>query len=207
MSKFLFFIFFLIIYLEISNCQEVDKDMMRAVACITLIKKLENKPSDQRMLSGYILSCFINIDESTMQKLISNQASNKLDLTQDQISKLTDMYQIEQKYTEDQIMDYSRDLNAALAKLQSAGPNGMKNPSQGGESSSKSNKKQKPGLLERMFAGFIGLFNTNDSLLFLIGFFIVFYLFLRQIRKWSGNSDNNKNNNGKKVVKNKKKVK
>lgn len=165
---------------------------MRAVACITLIKKLENKPQDQRELSTYILTCFISIDDATTQKLIQEQASNKLDLTSDQISKLTDMYQLQQKYTEDQIMDFSKALNNALEKLQKNAGGGMRNQ----QSSGFNNNNKTPqgsGLLEKIIGGIIGLFNPNDSLLLLVGFFVVFYLFLRQIRKWFDNSEKIKN--------------
>ena len=42
-----------------------------------------------------MLFCFISIADSTTQKLAMSQASNKLDLTQEQIEKLTNMYEIE----------------------------------------------------------------------------------------------------------------
>ena len=192
MSKNLIFLFLLISIIDLVELQEFDKDMMRAVACITLIKKLENKPQDQRELSTYILTCFISIDDATTQKLIQEQASNKLDLTADQISKLTDMYQLQQKYTEDQIMDFSKALNNALEKLQKNAGGGMRNQ----QSSGFNNNNKAPqgsGLFEKIIGGIIGLFNPNDSLLLLVGFFVVFYLFLRQIRKWFDNSEKIKN--------------
>ena len=192
MSKNLIFLFLLISIIDLAELQEFNKDMMRAVACITLIKKLENKPQDQRELSTYILTCFISIDDATTQKLIQEQASNKLDLTSDQISKLTDMYQLQQKYTEDQIMDFSKALNNALEKLQKNAGGGMRNQ----QSSGFNNNNKTPqgsGLLEKIIGGLIGLFNPNDSLLLLVGFFVVFYLFLRQIRKWFDNSEKIKN--------------
>ena len=192
MSKNLIFLLLLISIIDLVELQEFDKDMMRAVACITLIKKLENKPQDQRELSTYILTCFISIDDATTQKLIQEQASNKLDLTADQISKLTDMYQLQQKYTEDQIMDFSKALNNALEKLQKNAGGGMRNQ----QSSGFNNNNKAPqgsGLFEKIIGGIIGLFNPNDSLLLLVGFFVVFYLFLRQIRKWFDNSEKIKN--------------
>ena len=192
MSKNLIFLLLLISIIDLVELQEFDKDMMRAVACITLIKKLENKPQDQRELSTYILTCFISIDDATTQKLIQEQASNKLDLTSDQISKLTDMYQLQQKYTEDQIMDFSKALNDALEKLQKNAGGGMRNQ----QSSGFNNNNKAPqgsGLFEKIIGGIIGLFNPNDSLLLLVGFFVVFYLFLRQIRKWFDNSEKIKN--------------
>ena len=192
MSKNLIFLFLLISIIDLAELQEFNKDMMRAVACITLIKKLENKPQDQRELSTYILTCFISIDDKTTQKLIQEQASNKLDLTADQISKLTDMYQLQQKYTEDQIMDFSKALNNALEKLQKNAGGGMRNQKSSGFNNN-NKTPQGSGLLEKIIGGIIGLFNPNDSLLLLVGFFVVFYLFLRQIRKWFDNSEKIKN--------------
>jgi len=210
MSKNIIFLFFLLSIIELSKLQEIDKDMMRGVACLSLIRKLENKPSDQRVLSTYMLTCFVLIDDATTQKLIMSQTSNKLDLTQDQVDKLTNMYNIEQKYTEDQIMDYSQALNQALERLKNAGPGGMKTPSQGGKSNSNNNKKREHGnsLLGNMISVVLGLFSTNDSLLLLIGLFIGFYLILRQIRKCCGNEEKNKNgsNHKNKVKKKGKKV-
>ena len=209
MSKNLIFLFILISLIELSKLQEVDKDMMRAVACLSLIRKLDNKPNDQRVLSTYILTCFITIDDSTAQKLIMSQSSNKLDLSQEQIEKLTNIYNVENKFTEDQIMDYSKALNDALERLKNAGPDGLRNPPKG-SSSSKSNKKRESGssLFGNMISVLLGLFSTNDSLLLLIGFFIGIYLFLRQMRKCCGNEEKNKtgNNNKTKIKKRGKKV-
>ena len=206
MSKYLIFLFFLLSIIEVSKCQEFDKDMMRAVACISLVRKLEDKPSDQRELSAFMLSCFISIDDSTTQKLLMSQTSKKLDLTKEEISKLTDINKIEGKYTQDQIMDFSKDLNSALAKLQKAQPGGMRGPKGGDFNSNDKNNYKSSGLLTKIFSNFLGLFTSNDSLLFLFGLFVVFYLFLRQVRKLFGNGEKNKNE-GKKNNKAKKKMK
>ena len=160
MSKNLIFLFILISLIELSKLQEVDKDMMRAVACLSLIRKLDNKPNDQRVLSTYILTCFITIDDSTAQKLIMSQSSNKLDLSQEQIEKLTNIYNVENKFTEDQIMDYSKALNDALERLKNAGPDGLRNPPKG-SSGANSNKKRESGssLFGNMISVLLGLFS------------------------------------------------
>ena len=205
MSKYLFFLFILIIYTELLNCQEPDKNMMRAAACISMIRKLDNKPTDQQMLSGYILSCFINIDDKTAQKLISTQSSPKLDLTEDEISKLTDIVTISQKYSQEQIMQYSEELNSVLQNMQNVATGGKRNPSQGSSYNKRGNSKpQNVGLFNNMIEGFRGIFSVNDSLLFLFGFFIVFYLFLMQIRKWFSVKDKSKTAANKKNAKSKK---
>ena len=89
-------------------------------------------------------------------------------------------------------MDFSKSLNDALEKLQKNAGGGMRNQ----QSSGFNNNNKAPqgsGLLEKIIGGIIGLFNPNDSLLLLVGFFVVFYLFLRQIRKWFDNSEKIKN--------------
>ena len=49
MSKNIIFLFFLLSIIEISKLQEVDKDMMRAVACLSLMRRLDDKSVDQRV--------------------------------------------------------------------------------------------------------------------------------------------------------------
>ena len=208
MSKNIIFLFFLLSIIEISKLQEVDKDMMRAVACLSLIRRLDDKSVDQRVLSTYMLSCFVQIDDSTAQKLIMSQTSNRLDLSEEQIKKLTNMHEIEKKYTEDQIMDYSNALNKALEKLKNAGPGSMRSPQKGsrGNSNSNKNRENANSLLGNMISVLLGLFSTNDSLLLLIGLFVGLYLILKQVRKCCTNNEKNKSgNNSKSKVKKRKK--
>ena len=206
MSKNIILLFFLLSIIEISKLQEVDKDMMRAVACLSLIRRLDDKSVDQRVLSTYMLSCFAQIDDSTAQKLIMSQTSNRLDLSEEQIKKLTNMHEIEKKYTEDQIMDYSNALNKALEKLKNAGPGAMRSPQKGsrGNSNSNKNRENANSLLGNMISVLLGLFSTNDSLLLLIGLFVGLYLILKQVRKCCTNNEKNKSgNNSKSKVKKK----
>ena len=206
MSKNIIFLFFLLSIIEISKLQEVDKDMMRAVACLSLIRRLDDKSVDQRVLSTYMLSCFAQIDDSTAQKLIMSQTSNRLDLSEEQIKKLTNMHEIEKKYTEDQIMDYSNALNKALEKLKNAGPGAMRSPHKGsrGNSNNNKNRENANSLLGNMISVLFGLFSTNDSLLLLIGLFVGLYLILKQVRKCCTNNEKNKSgNNSKSKVKKK----
>ena len=206
MSKNIIFLFFLLSIIEISKLQEVDKDMMRAVACLSLMRRLDDKSVDQRVLSTYMLSCFAQIDDSTAQKLIMSQTSNRLDLSEEQIKKLTNMHEIEKKYTEDQIMDYSNALNKALEKLKNAGPGEMRSPQKGsrGNSNSNKNRENANSLLGNMISVLLGLFSTNDSLLLLIGLFVGLYLILKQVRKCCTNNEKNKSgNNSKSKVKKK----
>ena len=177
---------FLIISLFLFNyeiCQDIDQDAMKAVACISLIKKMDNKNLDQRLISGYMLSCFINIDDAKVQKLLSNQFSNDINLEKDEIEKLTDFSSFQSKYSQSEIMEFSKRLNSALEKLKNQQNIGMP-PNQGGkDKSSKKSSENGGGLLEFMIKGLIGLFNPNDSFLFLIGFFVLVYFGLKGLRK------------------------
>ena len=196
---------FLLLYLIVlSKAQDVDKDLLRAVACLSMIRKLENRPNDPQSISSYMLTCFISIDDSTTQKLIANQNSNTLDLDEKQLKKLTDFYDVQSRFTEDQIMEYSKDLNSALEKLKNFSPEAMKQ--QGGHTSAekpRNKKNQGKSLFKIMISNIIGLFNANDSLIGLFVILFVCYLILKQLRKWCGSDNKNKitsNKNNKKKV-------
>ena len=163
-------------------CQNLDKDMMKAIACISLLKKMEDKTQDQRLISGYILTCFINIDDATTQKLISNQFSSNLNLEKSEIEKLTDIGQLQTKYSQSEITEYSKQLNNALEKLKNSNMGQNMQSGKGGDTGSNQNSES-TGLIGFMIKGLIGLFNPGDSFLFLIGLFILSYFCLKSLRK------------------------
>ena len=163
-------------------CQNLDKDMMKAIACISLLKKMEDKAQDQRLISGYILTCFINIDDATTQKLISNQFSSNLNLEKSEIEKLTDIGQLQTKYSQSEITEYSKQLNNALEKLKNSNMGQNMQSGKGGDTGSNQNSES-TGLIGFMIKGLIGLFNPGDSFLFLIGLFILSYFCLKSLRK------------------------
>ena len=180
--SFHFLIYFLFLF-NYEICQDIDQDTMKAVACISLIKKMDNKKLDQQLISGYMISCFINIDDAKVKKILSNQFSNDIGLEKDEIKKLTDFSSFQSKYSQSEIMDFSKRLNSALEKLKNQQNIGMP-PNQGGkDKSSKKSSENGGGLLEFMIKGLIGLFNPNDSFLFLIGFFVLVYFGLKGLRK------------------------
>ena len=182
-----FLILFLFLF-KYEICQDFDPDSMKAIACISLLKKMENKNLDQHLISGYMLSCFINIDDTKAQKIISNQFSSGMGLEQDEIDRLTDFSGIQNKYTQDQIMDFSKKLNSVLETLKEQQNMGMgMSPNKGGKSKSSKKRSESSessgGLFQFMINGIIGLFNPNDSFLFLIGFFVLVYFGLKSLRK------------------------
>lgn len=178
-----------------SLCQDLDQDAMKAVACISLIKKLDNKNLDQRLISGYMLSCFINIDDTQVTKLISNQFSNGISLEKEEIDKLIDFSSFQSKYSQNDIKQFSERLNSALEKLKNQNMGGDRpSSSKGGKDKSSKKSADSVTLFEFLINGLIGLFNPKDSFLFLIGFFVLVYFGLKGLRKLfvGKNTNNNK---------------
>ena len=181
-------------------CQDfTDQDMMKAVACISIIKHIDNNNLDQHKVSIYMISCFINIDESTVSKAIENQLSNDLKIDKSVIDKLIDFSELQNKYSQNDILEYSKKLNSAIENLKSqqreAGPYGMPSGKRGNRNKgSKDNSESEAGLIPFMIKGIIGLFNPNDSFLVLVGLFVMTYFGLKGLRKLFGNNKINISN-------------
>ena len=171
---------------------------MRALGCLTLIRKLDNdKQQDQRMVSALLLSCFVNIKEPQVKKLLASQYSNKMELEKDEIEKLVDMQSLQSKYSQSELIEYSKKLNTALGNLrnmESGGP-------QAGKGSKKGDNKDintGGGLIGFLISNILALFNPNDSFLFLIGLFLMIYFGLKGVRKFFDKKDKNIKKKGKK---------
>ena len=178
--------------INIISTQQHDKDVLRAVACVSLIRKLNVPQDDQRLISSYMLTCFSSIDDPTVQKLVMSKDSPKLDLDETTVKKLTDFNGLQDRFTQDQLLDFSKDLNKAFEKLRN----------QGGEPSSqnyrddnKYKSQDQPGLLGIIIYNIFSLFTSSDSILPLIGLGAVLFLFLRQLRKLCEDNDKNESNN------------
>ena len=175
-------------------CQTADMDMMKAVACISLIKKMPDKIQDQRLISSYLLKCFISIDESSIQKLLSNQMSNSIDLDKSEVDRLTDISKLQTEYSQSDITDYSHKLNSALEKLKKADPN-MPEQEKSRNRDSNSNKNSESNtLLDFIIYGFMSFLNPNDSFLVLIGFFVLVYFGLKGLKKLFAGNEKEKAN-------------
>ena len=121
MSKKIFeYILLLIMFNQISS-QLLDKSVLKAAGCVTLVKKLKNKPNDKKMDTIFLLSCFINIDESTADQLLQNQYYEKIGIEENQIMELINFESIRKRFTEEQISEYSKALNKALEPLKNDG--------------------------------------------------------------------------------------
>ena len=198
MSEILFPIILIILLFNYQTCQDFDEETMRALGCLTLIRKLDNdKQQDQRMVSALLLSCFVNIKEPQVKKLLASQYSNKMELEKDEIEKLVDMQSLQSKYSQSELIEYSKKLNTALGNLrnmESGGP-------QAGKGSKKGDNKDintGGGLIGFLISNILALFNPNDSFLFLIGLFLMIYFGLKGVRKFFDKKDKNIKKKGKK---------
>ena len=184
------FLLILLNLLSFSNTQNLDKSVLKAAGCLTLVKKLKDKPNDQRVATGLLLSCFINIDEETADKLLQNQFYEKMGIEESEVVKLIDFNKLQNKYSQEQLEEYSKALNKALDPLREKGPgdNSGKGPNmyENEEENSESN--------ESIVNYIIKLFTSSDSLLLLFGLFVVFYFCLQKMRKWFGKSGKDTNN-------------
>ena len=194
MSKNIAFPFLILslFLIDYEICQDIDLDTMKAIACISVIRKMENKSTDQRLVSGYLLTCFINIDEATARKLLPTSPSGDTYIEQAKIEELTDFSNLQTKYSQNDIMEYSKKLNSVLQKMQESNMGGSMGSPKGGKRDKNSDGESEGGGLLPFFINWIlGLLNPNDSFLFLIGFFVLVFFLLRGMRKLFGSKKKN----------------
>ena len=172
----------------------LDKSVLKAGGCLTLVKKLKNKPDDQRVMTGLLLSCFINVDEETADILLKNQFYEKMGIEDSEVMKLIDFNTIQKKYSQEQIEEYSKALNKALEPLRDNG-DGKRKSSQPIDPENPNYEDDDYGNTGSLINSIINLFTSSDSLLLLFVLFVVFYFCLQKVRKWFGGSDKSSSNN------------
>ena len=203
------YIFLIIIFnlLLLTKSQFWDKDVLKAASCVTLLKKIPNKPQDNKIITYYLLACFINIDEETANKIFEMEHYDNLGIEESQIIKLLDINSIQRQYTQEQINDFSNLLNKALESLKSVGKSHDREKSDGSYDYDNDQKAdENNGLINYI----IKLFTSSDSLIFLVILFAIFYYILQKMRKCikkNDKDDNNKKSNKKNNKINKKKKK
>ena len=180
--------------LTFSNSQNLDKSVLKAAGCLTLVKKLKNKPDDQRVMTGLLLSCFINVDEETADILLKNQFYEKMGIEDSEVMKLIDFNTIQKKYSQEQIEEYSKALNKALEPLRDNG-DGKRKSSQPIDPENPNYEDDDYGNTGSLINSIINLLTSSDSLLLLFVLFVVFYFCLQKVRKWFGGSDKSSSNN------------
>ena len=182
----------------------LDDDAVKALACIRIIKGLTSQDLDQQVLSAYMLSCYVYIDQQTVEKVISSQYnSNSFKLEKKIYEHLIDFQELQREYSQKELMDYTQSLNSAIGKIQEyqgIGPDG-KPTGKSGNRRSNQNIENEAGIIPFVIKQFLELFNPNDSFLFLVGVCFLAYFGLKVLRKFFGNNTKKKNDSNKKKTK------
>ena len=199
------FFFFLLNIITISESQFLNKNVLKAAGCVTLVKKLKDKPNDKRVQTALLLTCYINIEEETAEILLQNQNYDKIGIEENEIQKLIDFNLIQRKYNNEQLEQYSKELNAALEPLKDKGKEDNSRKDFDTHDYKQENSENEFGFISYL----IKLFTSIDSFLLLFGLFIIFYFCLQKMRKFFRKSDKSNNNliNNKKTSKSSKKKK
>ena len=122
-----------------------------------------------------------------------------MELSKSEVDKLVDMQSLQSKYSQSELIDYSKKLNSALGNLknmESGGPQASRGSKKG---SNKNTDISSGGLIGFLISNIISLFNPNDSFLFLIGLFLMIYFGLKGLRKLLDKKNKNNKKKGKKV--------
>ena len=193
LKKTFSFLLILLNLLSSSNSQNLDKSVLKAAGCLTLVKKLKDKPNDQRVATGLLLSCFINVDEETADKLLQNQFYEKMGIEDSEVMKLIDFNKIQNKYSPEQIEEYSKALNKALDPLRDKGPGDKSGQGPNPYDNEEENSENNGSIVDYI----IKLFTSSDSLLLFFILSVGFYFCLQKMRKWLGKGDKNSSSNNK----------
>ena len=92
---------------QIPQWLKYDKNVLKAGACVTLLQKIPNKPKDNKIVTHYLLACFININEETAEQILKVQNYEKLGIEESQVMKLLDVKLLQKKYTPEEINEFS----------------------------------------------------------------------------------------------------
>ena len=204
------FLTIIISIIIITKSQYYDKNVLKAGACVTLLQKIPNKPKDNKIVTHYLLACFININEETAEQILKVQNYEKLGIEESQVMKLLDVKLLQKKYTPEEINEFSLILNKALEPLRTDGKknNQEQDGSYGyGYDDQYQTTDENNGSLINYI---IKLFTSSDSLIFLTILFVIFYYCLQKMRQCfrkSDKDDNSKKSNKKNNKSSKKKKK
>ena len=114
-------------------------------------------------------------------------------IEESEVVKLIDFNKLQNKYSQEQLEEYSKALNKALDPLREKGPgdNSGKGPNmyENEEENSENN--------ESIVNYIIKLFTSSDSLLLFFILSVGFYFCLQKMRKWLGKGDKNNSSNNK----------
>ena len=196
-KKINFFFLFLTLIIQ-EQCQDYDKDTIRTLSCLNFLRKLKINNQDQQYLSSVLLSCFINIDESLEQKLISSQSPDSMPLSESEKDKLMDLSDIQTKYSQNELIDFSQRLNSAMEQLKEMNSGGGRNyqsSKRGGGKKNENNRSQGVGLFGLFIQNFFNMLNPHNSFFPIIIILVVTFYTLKALRKFFSNKDEKKKKN------------
>ena len=194
------FLTIIISIIIITKSQYYDKNVLKAGACVTLLQKIPNKPKDNKILTHYLLACFININEETAEQILKVQNYEKLGIEESQVMKLLDVKLLQKKYTPEEINEFSLILNKALEPLRTDGKNNNQEQADSPYGYGYDNEYQTTDENNGSLINYIiKLFTSSDSLIFLTILFVIFYYCLQKMRQCFRKSD--KDDNSKKSSK------
>ena len=197
MEKNNFFFPFLTLIIQ-EQCQDYDKDTIRTLSCLNFLRKLKINNQDQQYLSSVLLSCFINIDESLEQKLISSQSPDSMPLSESEKDKLMDLSDIQTKYSQNELIDFSQRLNSAMEQLKEMNSGGGRNyqsSKRGGGKKNENNRSQGVGLFGLFIQNFFNMLNPHNSFFPIIIILVVTFYTLKALRKFFSHKDEKKKKN------------
>ena len=193
-KKINFFFLFLTLIIQ-EQCQDYDKDTIRTLSCLNFLRKLKINNQDQQYLSSVLLSCFINIDESLEQKLIASQSPDSMPLSESEKDKLMDLSDIQTKYSQNELIDFSQRLNSAMEQLKEMNSGGGRNyqsSKRGGGKKNENNRSQGVGLFGLFIQNFFNMLNPHNSFFPIIIILVVTFYTLKALRKFFSNKDEKK---------------
>ena len=196
-KKINFFFLFLTLIIQ-EQCQDYDKDTIRTLSCLNFLRKLKINNQDQQYLSSVLLSCFINIDESLEQKLIASQSPDSMPLSESEKDKLMDLSDIQTKYSQNELIDFSQRLNSAMEQLKEMNSGGGRNyqsSKRGGGKKNENNRSQGVGLFGLFVQNFFNMLNPHNSFFPIIIILVVTFYTLKALRKFFSNKDEKKKKN------------
>lgn len=173
--KYLFLLFIFLYYITIIRCEADEKDLSRAITCISVInrKLKDQKDPDPKIFSKMLLKCFITISDEQIKEIMLNlQSEKEIALEESEIIKLTEISNMETEYNEREIKLFSKRLNKAIEKFKKIQEEGYSDEN---ENDGDDNNNKGGNILSVMYSGLTNVFKIANSfggvILVLIGLF------------------------------------
>ena len=170
-------------------CQRYEPDVMKAAACIQFLKKVDiGTQMNQQQMASFMVTCFINIDDSIQQKLLGDPDS----LTGTEKEKLLDVKGMQGRYSQNEISEFSQRLNSAIEKIKDINAeNASAAKKKAEEKKNEENNEGGNNLFGIFFSNLFEFFNPNSSLFLIVILIAITYFFLKMVKKLCNKTDAN----------------